>query len=164
MRQVAPTSNIRLKCALISRRFLRQRLQRALLFSLVLEGPNVFEPAERPVDIFHPQFEIGLVECDPARKGLANELVTDGHVGDEGLATVRLRSSAKDPKRLAQRNKFRIALDVGDEIEHLNGVVANAALVAEQGQGLADLRRSALGQSSGLRRRRGRSGRRRRGR
>src|SRR5271170_2946845 len=74
---------------------------RALPFSLVLEGPDVFEPAERPVDIFHPQFEVRLVECDPARKGLANELVTDGHVGDEGLASVRLRPAAADPKPLA---------------------------------------------------------------
>ena len=70
--------------------------------------------------------------------------MTDGHVGDERLATVHLRPSASDPKRLAQPNEFRIALDVGYEIEHLNSVVANAALVAEHGQGFADLLRSAL--------------------
>ena len=57
---------------------------------------------------------------------------------------VHLWLSAADPKGLTQRDEFRIALDIGDEIEHLNGVVANAALVAEHGQGFADLLRSAL--------------------
>ena len=90
---------------------------------------------ERPVDVLDPDLEPGLVERNPAGEGFANELVADRHAGDQRFAAVVVGPAAAHPQRLAEGNEFRIALDVGDEIEHLRGPVANPALVVKGGQG-----------------------------
>src|SRR5262249_6491697 len=107
----------------------------AVALGLVLEGPDVFEMAEWPVDIFDPHIESGFVESDPARERLANELVADRHTGDQRFAALIVDSPAAYLERLAQGYEFRVALDVGDECEHLRGPVAYPALIAEGGQG-----------------------------
>src|SRR5271155_2025429 len=70
---------------------------RTLALDLVLERPDVFEMAERPVDIFDPDLEAGLVERDAARESLANELVADGHAGDQRFPAPVVHLSAAHP-------------------------------------------------------------------
>ncbi len=62
-------------------------------------------------------------------KRLAHQLVGDGHVRDDDLDAFRLLDAAPHLERAAHRHEFRIALDVGDEIEHVGGGVPDAALV-----------------------------------
>ena len=73
----------------------------------------------------------GPVERDAAGEGLAHQLVGDRHVGDDDLDAFRLLDPPPDLELAAQRHEFGIALDVGDEIEHLGGGVPNAALVGK---------------------------------
>jgi len=94
-----------------------------------LEGPAVLELAERTLQIFDHDFQVRTIERHPACKSLADKLKRHCHVGDDDLAAVRLRRSLADFQRLAQRHEFRIALDVGDEIEHFLRAVMHAALV-----------------------------------
>ena len=86
---------------------------------LRLEGPAVLQIAERPLQIFDHDLQVGTVQRHPAGEGFPHQLERHRHVGDDDLGAVGLRRALADLQRLAQRHEFRIALDVGDEIEHL---------------------------------------------
>ena len=86
----------------------------------VAEIPDVLEAAERPVDIFDEDFQPRPVERDAAGELFADR--RDSRLpcrrsGPRGPRSSSVRRRTR--KRLAQRHEFGIALDVGDEIEHL---------------------------------------------
>jgi hypothetical protein len=83
---------------------------------------------EGAVEILDDNIQIFPVQCDAAGERLANDLVGDGHIGDEHYFSVVLFSSASDCHCTAERHEFGILFDIGDKIEHVRGGVTNAAL------------------------------------
>ena len=71
------------------------------------------------------------VERDTAGEGLADHLVGHRHVGNENGDPVAFVGAAFDSEVAAQRHEFGIFLAVGDEIEHFDRAVADAALGGE---------------------------------
>src|SRR5438876_9186347 len=90
-----------------------------------LEGPAILQTAERPLQIFDQDFQVGLVQRYLTGEGLPHQLERHGHVGHHDLSAIRLRDALADLQRLAQRHEFGIALDIGDEVEHLLRAVLN---------------------------------------
>ena len=70
----------------------------------------------------------GTVQRDAGGERFAYQLERHRHVRDHDLGAVGLRHALAHLQRLAQRHEFRIALDIGDEVEHLVGAVRDAAL------------------------------------
>src|SRR5262249_53407917 len=99
----------------------------ACVLTLRMKGPAVFKPAERALQIFDQDLQIGPVERDAAGKGFAYEPVSDGHVSDEDLDAFRLGDPFADLERAAQPYEFRIALHIGHQVEHVSRGVANPA-------------------------------------
>ena len=93
-------------------------------FSIWLNGPS---------QIFDQDLQVRPVERDPALEGLAQQLVGDRHVGDDDLDAFRLFRAAANAQRAAERHEFRIALDVGDKVEHVRRAVPNASRGREFG-------------------------------
>jgi len=87
--------------------------------------------AERTLQIFDQDFQIGAVERDAAGEGFADQLERHRHVGDHGFGAVWILQALTDSQRLAHRHELRIALDIGDEIEHLRRAVLDPALAGE---------------------------------
>jgi 2-C-methyl-D-erythritol 2,4-cyclodiphosphate synthase len=92
-----------------------------------LEGPAVLQIAERPIDIFDQDLEIGRVERDAAGEGFADRLVADAHIGEQNLAAALAWRPLAHRQPLAKRQELRIFLDIGDEREHLLGRVPHPA-------------------------------------
>jgi hypothetical protein len=87
--------------------------------------PAVLEGAKRSVQIVGADFQRLAVKRDLAGKCLAEKLVADAHVGNQHLPLAFLAAAA-DLQHLAERDEFRIALDVGHEVEHRFGGVRHA--------------------------------------
>src|SRR5437899_3015160 len=91
--------------------------------ALRLERPAVFEIGKRPPQIPDRDLQIGTVEHYFAGEGFPHQLERHGHVGNHDLAAVGFWLALTDFQRLAQRHEFGITLDIGDEIEHVAGVL-----------------------------------------
>ena len=100
--------------------------------AIVAEIPDVLEAAERPVDIFDENFQPRPVERDAAGEFFVDRAIADFHVRDQNLDAVVVHAPAAHAQRLAQRHEFGIALDVGDELEHVLGGMAHPPLVAKR--------------------------------
>ena len=87
---------------------------------------RLFKTAKRSFEIFDQNLQVGAVERHPAGKGFADQLIGDRHVGDDDILVTFLDPLAHG-ERLAQRDEFRIVLDIGDKIEHVAGGVASRA-------------------------------------
>src|ERR1700704_6543054 len=55
---------------------------------LRLERPAVLEVAERPLQVFDENFQIGTVERPPAGEGFAHQLERNRHIRDHDLGAV----------------------------------------------------------------------------
>ena len=98
-------------------------------FSMRLNGPSRYSTRI---------CRLGRSSVTRLREGLAHQLVGDRHVGDDHDLAVRLLGAAAHLQRAAQRHEFRIALDVGDQIEHVGGGVAHAPLGRKFGIEVSD--------------------------
>jgi hypothetical protein len=67
------------------------------------------------------------VQGDAATEGFTEYQVRDRHVGRQGH-DIAARLARPDDLPLAEGNEFRIAFDVGDEIEHLIGAVRDQSV------------------------------------
>ena len=85
-----------------------------------LKAQSFSQRPEGAVEIVGADVERGPVERHLARESLAHELVADRHVGDEHLS-LALLAPAAHLQHLAERQEFRVALHVRDEVEHLLG-------------------------------------------
>jgi hypothetical protein len=87
-------------------------------FRLWVECPSVVEIPERSVEIFNINGKFIGLEQNLAGEGFADRLVPHRHIGNQqGLAVTFLART--HAQRFAQRQEFRIALDIGHQIEHL---------------------------------------------
>jgi len=108
---------------------------------LIDEVPAIFEMFERTVDIFDEDARGLALAGDPAREGLPQGFVADGHLGDLNQFAFRLNAPAHAQIE-AHGQKFRIFFNIRDEIEHFVGAVKDATFSLEGRHGLlyADLR------------------------
>jgi hypothetical protein len=95
------------------------------------KGPAVIHPPKRAFEIFDKDRQLGAIERDAAGEGLADKLVRNRHVGDDHLPAPTLLSALAHHQRFAQRHEFRIALYVGDEVEHVGRGVLHSPVGGE---------------------------------
>src|ERR1043165_7922397 len=96
-----------------------------------VEGPAVLHSAERAVQILDEYLQVGAIERDPAGEGLAQNLVGNGHIGNDRLDPLPRRGALAHAHVLTQRHEFRIVLHVGDKVEHVGGGMTYAPPGAE---------------------------------
>lgn len=95
------------------------------VFARRMEDPLVVHAAERPVEILDLNGKIVPVENGAAGEALVYELIGDRHHRDQHAFAVGTDSVAAHAHVAAQGYKFRIALYVGHQIEHLGRGVAD---------------------------------------
>src|ERR1043165_4487359 len=93
--------------------------------------PAVLHAAERAAQVFDQDLPVRLVERHTRREGLVDDLVGHRHLGDRGFDPLRAGRPPTHPHRLAERHELRIALHVGDQIEHVARRMADAPPGAE---------------------------------
>ena len=93
--------------------------------------PAILEAAERPLQIFDENFQIGTVQRHLGGEGFAHQLERYRHIGNHNLGAVGFGRALTYFQSTAQRHEFRVALDVSDKIEHLRRTVVNPALARE---------------------------------
>src|SRR5436305_2529198 len=108
-----------------------EKLDLARPFARGVKVPAVLHPAKRAVEVLNQDLQVRTVERHAAGEGLADELVGNRHVGHHGLDPLRAGCAPADLHRLTERHEFRVALHVGDEIEHVARAMANAPGGAE---------------------------------
>jgi hypothetical protein len=110
-----------------------------MTFSYELGRPSLHFVKNHPAK-FPPGCRFRSPSRERGQGRAAPQLVGDRHLGDDHLAVVSC-GTPQHPHRPAQRHEFGIALDVGDEAEHIGGGVLHAALwwrTAEGGRSTPD--------------------------
>ena len=93
--------------------------------------PAVLHAAERTAQVLDENLQVRAIERDASDESLADHLVGDRHLGDDGFNPLPCRTVLAYPHVLAERHELRVMLHVGDKIEHVGSGMTHAPLGPE---------------------------------
>ena len=101
------------------------------MFDVGPETPTTFKLPKWTIEIFDQDRKALAIDCCLALEGFADWTISDRHVGNEDSRSLSTLGASSHNETLAQWNKFRIALDIGHEVEHFDGAVLDPSRRSE---------------------------------
>ena len=99
--------------------FSREFDMRTPAAGVLAKRPGRFEAPKWPVDVDDANCQASAIESVPGREALADRPQSDFHLGDQGYGPARPGSPSACSGGKAKWHEVRVALEIGDQIEHV---------------------------------------------